>query len=209
VRRVPSTIHSVQRILHACCCAGAVYKVKWRGQEIALKEISLPQERPDASAAARRQLEKELRGIRDDFVQEVEVCCDLNHPNLVQLMGYATSPCLLIAQELLQGQSLDMQLYVEMWQPDGLQVQKVALDVAEGMHYLHTAFKEDGSQVDLPIIHRDLKSANLILVAPPPPAGAGIEGITAKVTAAVPKSLSLAWCIWGAFLVDTSRVACR
>jgi serine/threonine protein kinase len=62
-------------------------------------------------------------------------------------------------------------------------------------------------QVDLPIIHRDLKSANLILVAPPPPAGAGIEGITAKVTAAVPKSLSLAWCIWGAFLVDTSRVA--
>jgi hypothetical protein len=64
-------------------------------------------------------------------------------------------------------------------------------------------------QVDLPIIHRDLKSANLILVAPPPPAGAGIEGITAKVTAAVPKSLSLAWCIWGAFLVDTSRVACR
>ena len=48
----------------------------------------------------------------------------------------------------------------------------MALDVAKGMHYLHTAFqeKEDGSHVDLPIIHRDLKSANLILVAPPPPA---------------------------------------
>jgi serine/threonine protein kinase len=147
VRRDPSRIHSVHHNLHACSCAGAVYKVKWRGQEIALKEISLPQERPDASAAARRQLEKELRRIRDDFVQEVEVCCDLNHPNLVQLMGYATSPCLLIAQELLQGQSLDMQLYVEMWQPDELQVKKVALDVAEGMHYLHTAFEEEDSSV--------------------------------------------------------------
>jgi hypothetical protein len=42
--------------------------------------------------------------VVDDFVQEVEVCCDLNHPNLVALMGYATKPRLLIVQELLLGQ---------------------------------------------------------------------------------------------------------
>eukprot|EP01047_Picozoa_sp_COSAG01_P114427 COSAG01_NODE_43103_length_433_cov_0.874251_1_plen_36_part_10 len=34
-----------------------------------------------------------------DFVSEVEVCCGLCHPNLVQLLGYATSPRLLIVQE--------------------------------------------------------------------------------------------------------------
>jgi hypothetical protein len=32
------------------------------------------------------------------------VCCDLNHPNLVCLMGYATKPQLLIVQELMLGQ---------------------------------------------------------------------------------------------------------
>jgi serine/threonine protein kinase len=40
------------------------------------------------------------------------------------------------------------------------QRRKVALDVAKGMHYLHTAFQ-------LPIIHRDLKSPNLLLLNPP------------------------------------------
>jgi hypothetical protein len=36
-------------------------------------------------------------------------------------------------------------------------------------------------QVDLPIIHRDLKSGNLLLAQTPPPPGAGIQGLTVKV----------------------------
>lgn len=56
---------------------------------------------------------------------QVEICCDLHHPNLVQLLGYATKPRLLIVQELLLGNALDKQLYVEKWLPDAVQQLKV------------------------------------------------------------------------------------
>ena len=32
-----------------------------------------------------------------------QVCCDLNHPNLVRLLGYADHPRLLLVHELLEG----------------------------------------------------------------------------------------------------------
>ena len=41
-----------------------------------------------------------------------EVCCDLAHPNLCRILGYATSPDLLIVQELMLGKSLENQLCV-------------------------------------------------------------------------------------------------
>ena len=85
----------------------------------------------------------------DDFVKEVEVACDLNHPNLVRLVGYATQPRLLIVQELLAGGSLDHQLYVEKWKPNREQVLKIATDVARGMEYLHTAFERDHRQTQV------------------------------------------------------------
>jgi serine/threonine protein kinase len=59
-------------------------------------------------------------------------------------------------------------------------VLKVALDVARGMEYLHTALERDGHQQ--PLIHRDLKSPNLLLVAPPPPRGEeGSRKIVVKI----------------------------
>ena len=101
----------------------------------------------------------------------------MNHPNLVQLMGYASQPRLLIVQELLLGNSLDQQLYVELWRPTPREVRKIAMDVATGMRYLHTAF-EDKESHDQAVIHRDLKSPNLLLAQPP---GPGVE-IQVKIT---------------------------
>ena len=99
------------------------------------------------------------------------------HPNLVRFLGYATKPRLLLVQELLQGQSLDKQLYVEKWKPEVAQILKIALDIASGMEYLHTTFEQ-------PIIHRDLKSPNLLLVAPPPSgvASRNLDDIGCKIT---------------------------
>ena len=66
----------------------------------------------------------------------------------------------------MAGQSLDTHLYTNKWAPTAQAVRKIAQDVARGMHYLH-----EGTQFELPIIHRDLKSPNLLLAADPPPPG--------------------------------------
>jgi hypothetical protein len=164
---------------------GTVYRAKWRGREVAVKEIMLPTEPTTASAMAKQELKKRCALIAQDFVKEVEVCCDLHHPNLVKLMGYATKPQLIIVQELLLGNSLDYQLYTECWKPNRLQTLKVALDIARGMHYLHTAFERklesSGGSCDQAIIHRDLKSSNLLLLNPPNLSSATDEWLLVKI----------------------------
>eukprot|EP01045_Picozoa_sp_COSAG04_P006837 COSAG04_NODE_343_length_16235_cov_7.800570_13_plen_565_part_00 len=85
----------------------------------------------------------------------------------------------MLVQELMLGQALDKQLYVERWKPSEFQIKKVATDVALGMQYLHTAF-QDSSGNSKPIIHRDLKSPNLLLARPP---GIGPAGeVTVKIS---------------------------
>ena len=155
---------------------GNVYRAVWRGVDVAVKVLQLPAEPEGTSEAARRALVERVTVIRDDFVNEVEICCDLAHPNLVRLMGFATEPELLVVQELLLGKALDTQLYVERWRPTESQRLKVALDVGSGMQYLHTAFED-------PIIHRDLKSPNLLLAAPPPDPGEDeVDGLLVKIS---------------------------
>ena len=129
--------------------------------------LKLPERSLRATAAANAKLKEQVEGIITDFVAEVEVCADLNHPNLVRLLGYADKPRLMVVQELCQGNSLDHQLYVQGWRPSHAQILKVASDVAKGMEYLHTRYTTPDSTHAQPIIHRDLKSPNLLLVASP------------------------------------------
>jgi serine/threonine protein kinase len=56
---------------------------------------------------------------------------------------------------------------------------QIALDIASGMEYLHTAFERDGH--DQPLIHRDLKSPNLLLATAPRALQPG-EQLLVKVT---------------------------
>ena len=151
---------------------GTVYRAQWRGVNVAVKAIELPHqprnERDTAVDAHRKKLQK----ITKDFVKEVDVGCELLHANLVQMLGYATVPSLFIVQELLTGGSLDKQLYVEHWRPSRLQTLKGALDIASAVEHLHTHFERGAkgrdSKVKNPVIHRDLKSPNILLDRPPP-----------------------------------------
>jgi serine/threonine protein kinase len=145
---------------------GVVYKATWRSQPVAVKQLLLPEEPASERDEAREDRKRRVQAITRDFVTEVEVCCDLAHPNLVRLLGYSTKDGLLMVQELMLGQALDKQLYVERWRPSEHQIKRAAIDIAQGMRYLHSAFKDAAGQ-DKPIIHRDLKSPNLLLAQSP------------------------------------------
>ena len=154
---------------------------QWRGRAVAVKEVTLPEESASAAndPAARQLLEEKLQEVTKDFVTEVAVACDLVHPNLVQLLGHSTTPTLRLVQEMMLGGSLDKALYVDSWRPSPAQVVQVAVDVAEGMNYLHTAFCKD--EADQAVIHRDLKTPNLLLARSPPTDGS-TDGLRVKIS---------------------------
>jgi serine/threonine protein kinase len=104
----------------------------------------------------------------------------VSHPNVARSFGWTTSPQLCLVQEFLHGFSLYHQLYIENWAPMPNEVLSAALDVARGMEYLHTAWTDDSTTFTQPVIHRDLKSGNLMLTQMP---GAGREpGPVLKIT---------------------------
>ncbi|KAI3957338.1 hypothetical protein MKW98_003059 [Papaver atlanticum] len=90
------------------------------------------------------------------FRQEVSLMKRLRHPNVLLFMGAVTSPWRLgIVTEFLPRGSLFKLLQRETptlgWKRRVL----MALDIARGMNYLHS--------YDPPIVHRDLKSSNLLV----------------------------------------------
>ncbi|KAM1875266.1 hypothetical protein FF1_042755 [Malus domestica] len=91
------------------------------------------------------------------FVNEVKILSRLIHRNLVQFIGWCheQGDCLLVYAYMPNG-SLDMHLFGH-----GAALQwdfryKIALGLASALHYLH----EDVEQC---VLHRDIKSANVLL----------------------------------------------
>merc|ERR1712166_1057919 len=99
--------------------------------------------------------------VLDEFAGEVRIMSKLHHPNVIQYLGFTTTPqCLIIQEHASNG---DLRSYLDPFatQPDHpdapTQVMQLsmALDIVRGMAYLHT---------QQPILlHRDLKSPNLLL----------------------------------------------
>ncbi|EEH53201.1 uncharacterized protein MICPUCDRAFT_5192, partial [Micromonas pusilla CCMP1545] len=125
---------------------GEVHRGLWRGCEVAVKRF-LDQ---DFSSA-----------LMQEFTAEVDLMRRLRHPNVVLLMGaVTTTPNLSIVTEYLHRGSLYKLLHKP--QPPAIKAalseqrrMRMALDVAKGMHYLHSCTPI--------IVHRDLKSPNLLV----------------------------------------------
>jgi len=96
---------------------------------------------------------------RIDLVRELTIMAKTRHPNLVRLLGVCKQPCSLdTVLEFCRGGALFNLLHIAdvdlaLWQQH-----RIALDVAGGMEYLHG--------FDPLIIHRDLKSLNVLLAEP-------------------------------------------
>ncbi|XP_051119648.1 calcium/calmodulin-regulated receptor-like kinase 2 isoform X2 [Andrographis paniculata] len=121
---------------------GLVYKaIMPAGEEVAVKVL----------ASDSKQGEKE-------FQTEVSLLARLHHRNLVNLVGYCIDKGqYMLVYEYMRNGSLENLLYndeerILSWE-DRLQI---VLDIAHGIEYLH-----DGAVP--PVIHRDLKSANILL----------------------------------------------
>ncbi|XP_024983898.1 serine/threonine-protein kinase CTR1 isoform X2 [Cynara cardunculus var. scolymus] len=123
---------------------GTVRRAVWDGFDVAVKTLFMEQDfHPERF---------------NEFWQEVAIMRRLHHPNIVLFMGVVTQPPnLSIVTEYLSRGSL-FRLLHKPGPKEVLNVRgrlRMAFDVAKGMNYLHKR--------NPPIVHRDLKSPNLLV----------------------------------------------
>ncbi|XP_041998055.1 serine/threonine-protein kinase CTR1-like isoform X2 [Salvia splendens] len=122
---------------------GTVHRAEWNGCDVAVKIL----------------MEQDFQAERfKEFIREVAIMKRLRHPNIVLFMGAVTEPPnLSIVTEYLSRGSL----YRLLHKPGAGEVLdekrrlSMAYDVAKGMNYLH--------KHNPPVVHRDLKSPNLLV----------------------------------------------
>ncbi|XP_050380367.1 serine/threonine-protein kinase CTR1 [Argentina anserina] len=120
---------------------GTVHRADWHGSDVAVKIL----------------MEQEFHAERfREFLREVTIMKRLRHPNIVLFMGAVTKPPnLSIVTEYLSRGSLYRLLHKPGPVLDERRRLNMAHDVAKGMNYLHRR--------NPPIVHRDLKSPNLLV----------------------------------------------
>lgn len=118
---------------------GDLYRGVYLGQDVAVKIL---------------RSEHLTEASEDEFAQEVAILREVQHENVVRFIGACTkSPDLCIITEYMPGGSLYNYLHRSKKALKLSELLKFAIDVSKGMEYLHLN----------DIIHRDLKSANLLM----------------------------------------------
>ncbi|CAL1570535.1 unnamed protein product [Knipowitschia caucasica] len=124
---------------------GKVYKGMWRGEVVAVK-------------AARQDPDEDISATAESVRQEARLFWMLRHPNIIALRGVCLrEPNLCLVMEYARGGALNRALAGKKVPPRVLV--NWAVQIATGMDYLH-------NQAFVPIIHRDLKSSNILILEP-------------------------------------------
>ncbi|CAL8361993.1 unnamed protein product [Merluccius merluccius] len=124
---------------------GKVYKGVWREEEVAVK-------------AARQDPDEDISATAESVRQEARLFWMLRHPNIISLRGVCLrEPNLCLVMEYARGGGLNRALAGKKVPPRVLV--NWAVQIATGMNYLH-------NQTIVPVIHRDLKSSNILILEP-------------------------------------------
>ncbi|KAG2668112.1 hypothetical protein I3843_15G140200 [Carya illinoinensis] len=125
---------------------GKLYRGTYNGEDVAIKILERPENNPEKAQLMEQQ-----------FQQEVMMLATLKHPNIVRFIGGCRKPMVwCIVTEYAKGGSVRQFLTKRHNRAVPLKLAvKQALDVARGMEYVHR----------LGLIHRDLKSDNLLINA--------------------------------------------
>ncbi|XP_062163548.1 serine/threonine-protein kinase-like protein CCR4 [Alnus glutinosa] len=133
---------------------GSVYRATLDdGREVAVKRAETSMSTP---YAIRREEDKD-----NAFINELEALSRLNHKNLVRLLGFCEdSNERVLVYEFMQNGTVHDHLHGLQSSPLMSWVKRIkaALDAARGIEYLHVYAVP-------PIIHRDIKSSNILLDA--------------------------------------------
>ncbi|KAG1369949.1 Proline-rich receptor-like protein kinase PERK8 [Cocos nucifera] len=99
--------------------------------------------------------------ILNEFVSEIEIITALNHENILSLFGFCfEKDNFILVYDYLSRGSLEENLHGESENKNALgwvERYKVAVGIAEALDYLHGAGNVQ------PVIHRDVKSSNILL----------------------------------------------
>ncbi|OAY60609.1 serine/threonine-protein kinase STY13 [Manihot esculenta] len=123
---------------------GKLYRGTYNGEDVAIKILERPGNDPERA-----------KFMEQQFQQEVMMLATLKHPNIVRFIGACRKPMVwCIVTEYAKGGSVRQFLMRRQNRAVPLKLAvKQALDVARGMAYVH----------GLGLIHRDLKSDNLLI----------------------------------------------
>ncbi|KAE8704642.1 putative L-type lectin-domain containing receptor kinase S.5 [Hibiscus syriacus] len=126
---------------------GTVYKGSWMNKDVAIKKVS-----------------KKSNQGKQEFIAEVTTIGNLNHKNLVKLIGwcYERSELLLVYEYMPNG-SLDKFIFCnhkasteECWTLNWEQRLTIIRGVAQALEYLHNGCQKR-------VLHRDIKASNIML----------------------------------------------
>uniref|UniRef100_A0A8C1TBM7 mitogen-activated protein kinase kinase kinase n=1 Tax=Cyprinus carpio TaxID=7962 RepID=A0A8C1TBM7_CYPCA len=138
---------------------GKVYRGTWKGELVAVK-------------AARQDPDEDISVTAQNVQNEARLFAMLKHPNIIALIGVCLQePNLCLVMEYASGGPLSRALAGRRIPPHVLV--NWAVQIARGMQYLH-------NEAIVPVIHRDLKSNNILLAEPVE--NDSIEGKTLKIT---------------------------